>query len=170
MSVIAESNITLQFPDDNYFRFSDCQGYTSLSGYYFKEMDACWYDAENNIYWLIELKDYSGSNLTSETIEQKSWDITRKAIDSLCMLLSCKHAYDYGAKITPCLPALLNEQTQLKFITIIHCNENQKINVQHLHNQFRIKFKPYAELFGISNYAVIEHSMAAALIPKQIVR
>lgn len=37
--IITESAITLNFPDNNYFRFQDCEGYQALSGHNFKEMD-----------------------------------------------------------------------------------------------------------------------------------
>lgn len=41
MSGFTESNITLNFPDANFFRFANCNGYTALSGNHFKEMDVC---------------------------------------------------------------------------------------------------------------------------------
>lgn len=66
-----ESNITLDFPDHNFFRFSACGGYTALSGNHFKEMDACWYDTYGNIYWLFELKDFSLASLTTPTTIEK---------------------------------------------------------------------------------------------------
>jgi hypothetical protein len=103
MPGFTESNITLNFPDANFFRFATCGGYTTLSGNHFKEMDACWFDAAENLYWLIELKDFSLASLTTpETIEKKSWDIVKKATDSLCMFLSSKHAYSYAVNLDPC--------------------------------------------------------------------
>jgi hypothetical protein len=69
MPGFTESNITLNFPDANFFRFATCEGYTALSGNHFKEMDACWFDAKENLFWLIELKDFSLASLTTpETI------------------------------------------------------------------------------------------------------
>ena len=115
-------NITaagVNFPDNNFFRFADCGGYRQFSGHYFKEMDACWYDETANVYWLFELKDYSLLNLsTPETIDKKSWDMTKKAYDSLVMMLSSKHAYT--SDISACLPAIPNNTTEIKFITIVH--------------------------------------------------
>ena len=166
-----ESNITLNFPDENFFRFETCVGYTALSGNHFKEMDACWFDAEENLYWLIELKDFSLASLkTPETIEKKSWDIVKKAIDSLCMFLSSKNSYGYAANINPCLPSVPDNTTQLKFLTIIHCEIGQKADVQLINEKFKNKFRPYAELFGIKHYAVIEHSTAIRIIPKDIIQ
>ncbi len=172
MPGFTESNITLNFPDTNFFRFSACAGYAALSGNHFKEMDACWFDAGGNLYWLIELKDFSLASLTTpETIEKKSWDIVKKAVDSLCMFLSSKHAYLYAANLDPCFPVPLpNNTTQFKFITVVHCNTAQASDVQLIHNSFRTKFKPYAELFGITNYAVIEHTRAVQIIPNNMVQ
>ncbi|GAA0880110.1 hypothetical protein GCM10009119_30800 [Algoriphagus jejuensis] len=172
MPGFTESSITLNFPDTNFFRFATCAGYSALSGNHFKEMDACWFDTDNNLYWLIELKDFSLASLTTqETIEKKSWDIVKKAIDSLCMFLSSKHGYPYADGLNPCFPASTpNNTTQFKFVTIIHCNASQKADVQLINERFRNKFKPYAELFEISNYAVVEHSRAISILPNNMIQ
>lgn len=166
-----ESNITLHFPDSNFFRFSTCGGYTAQSGNHFKEMDACWYDADDNIYWLIELKDFSLASLTTpDTIEKRSWDMVKKAVDSLCMFLSSKHDYPYSANLNSCFPFIPNHTTQFKFVTIVHCDQTQKPDVQLLNERFRDKFKPYAALFGVINFSVVEHSAAMKIIPNNMVR
>ena len=41
--LITESSVTLNFPDNNYFRLCDCDGYKAIQNN-FAEMDACWYD------------------------------------------------------------------------------------------------------------------------------
>jgi hypothetical protein len=172
MPGFTESNITLNFPDANFFRFADCAGYSVLSGNHFKEMDACWFDTIGNFYWLFELKDFTLATLTTpETIEQKSWDIVKKAVDSLCMFLSSKHGYPYSTRLNLCFPVPLpNDATQFKFVTIVHCDAAQASNVQLIHNSFRTKFKPYAELFGISHYAVVEHLAAIRNIPNNMIQ
>jgi hypothetical protein len=172
MPTFTESNITLNFPDTNFFHFSSCKGYKALSRNHFKEMDACWFEANNNLYWLFELKDYSAASLAlPETMEKKSWDMVKKAIDSLCMFLSSKHAYPYALDLNPCFPPPLpTSTTQFKFVTIVHCNEEQKADVQLINEKFKNKFRPYAQLFGITNYSVVEHSAAVRKIPNNIVQ
>ncbi len=170
MPGFVESSITLNFPDNNYFRFCDCVGYTTLKGNNFKEMDACWYDNNENIYWLFELKDYTLATLDEDSIDKRTWDIVRKAIDSLCMFLSGKHTYPHSININPCLPAIPNPTTRFKFITIVHCDLAQKADVQLIHNKFRHRFKPYAQLFDIREYGVIEHTNAIRTIPNNIVQ
>lgn len=170
MPGFTESNITLNFPDSNFFRFSNCLGYTALSGNNFKEMDVCWYDMTFNLYWLIELKDFTSAALgTAQNVEDRAWNLLKKAVDSLCMFLSSKHSYPYDVKINPCLPAIPNATTEFKFITIVHCSASQAADVQLLHNSFRRKFKPYAELFGITSYGVIEHTSAINNIPNNMI-
>ena len=172
MPGFTESNITLNFPDANFFRFATCGGYTALSGGHFKEMDACWFDTGSNLYWLIELKDFSLASLsTPETIEKKSWDIVKKAVDSLCMFLSSKHKYPYAANLNQCFPVPPPDNTtQFKFVTIIHCDIRQKADVQLINDRFKNKFKPYADLFGITQYSVVEHSSAMRIIPNKMIQ
>jgi len=171
MPGFTESNITLNFPDTNFFRFSNCTGYTALCGNNFKEMDACWYDINSNLFWLIELKDFTSATLGSpQNVENRAWNLLKKAVDSLCMFLSSKHAYPYDVNLNPCLPAVPDAATEFKFITIVHCSTSQATDVQLIHNSFRRKFKPYAELFGITHYAVVEHSTAMRVIPNNMIQ
>lgn len=169
MPLFTQSNITLSFPDQNFFRFSGCAGYTQLSGNNFKEMDACWYDAHANLYWLFELKNYSMASIASaETVEQKAWDMVKKAIDSLMMFLSGKHGYAHSASLNPCFPIVPNPATQFKFITIVHCEAAQIADVQLINESFRRKFKPYAQLFDIKHYSVLEHRQAMRILPNMV--
>ncbi len=171
MPGFTESSITLDFPDSNFFRFSNCSGYTALSGNNFKEMDACWYDTTCNLYWLIELKDFTSAALnTRQNVEDRAWNLIKKAVDSLCMFLSSKHAYPYDINLNPCLPATPDSTTEFKFITIVHCSSSQAADVQLIHNSFRRKFKPYADLFGITHYAVLEHSAAIRVLPNNMIQ
>ena len=121
--------------------------------------------------WKDELKDFSSATLTTpETIEKRSWDIVKKAFDSLCMFLSSIHAYPYSGSLNPCFPIPLpNNITQFKFLTIIHCDPAQIADIQLINEKFKRKFKPYASLFGITNYSVVEHSRAMNIIPNNMI-
>ena len=171
MPGFTESNITLNFPDGNYFRFSVCPGYTALSGNFYKEMDGCWYDVNANVYWLFELKDYSLASLIPiESVEKKAWDITKKSIDSLLMFLSNKHNYPYGVNLDACFPHKPDNDTQFKLVTVIHCDASQKADVQLINEKFKRRFKPYATLFNVINYSVMEHDVAIRVIPNNMVQ
>ena len=58
---ITESGITLNFPDNNYFRLGGCDGYKKIQNN-FSEMDACWYDQANDTLYIIELKNWGNNN------------------------------------------------------------------------------------------------------------
>lgn len=171
MSGFTESNITINFPDNNFFRLADCGGYKSLKGNNFKEMDACWYSVADNTYWLIELKDFTADLTAGNTIESRVWPIVKKAVDSLLMFLSVQHNYPYAAnELLPCMPIAPNATTKFKLFTVVHCPLASKADIQLLHNSFRNKFLPYARLFGIENYGVLEHTQAMRVVPQSIVQ
>jgi len=171
MPGFTESNIILNFPDTNFFRFSACEGYRVLSGNHFKEMDACWHDTTGDIYWLIELKDYSLANIAAATtIESKVWDLVKKAVDSLSMFLSTKHSYPWFTAKYPNLPYTPANATIMKFITVVHCDTHQRADVQLMNDSFKNKFKPYAELFGIQYYSVVNHTSAKAIVPNNMIQ
>jgi hypothetical protein len=130
-------------------------------------------DKSKNVYWLIELKDFSFTNPHQEVkIKQKTIDLVKKAVDSLCMFLSSKHSYPFAkAKINPCMRlSIPDDLTQFNFVTIIHCDQSQKADIMLINEQFRSRFKPYAELFGIKYYAVVEHSSATKFLPNNMVQ
>ena len=68
---IEESSIVLDFPDNNYFRLQDCEGYKQIQ-HNLKEIDVCWYDANSDILYLIELKDWGSNTLEEEKDQSKS--------------------------------------------------------------------------------------------------
>ncbi len=63
-----------------------------------------------------------------------------------------------------------DDLTQFNFVTIIHCDQSQKADIMLINEQFRSRFKPYAELFGIKYYAVVEHSSATKFLPNNMVQ
>lgn len=167
MPSITESNITLEFSDERFFRLESCPGYRKLSGYYFKEMDICWYDHAQQIYWLIELKDYSYGNLDSTaSIDKKAMDLVKKSVDTVSMFMAMRHQYPYATQLLPCIPdGTIPPDVRLKLLSIIRCENSQRPDIQLLNNAYRNRFKPYAELFNIRQYTVAEYSTAARLLP-----
>ena len=66
MAGFTESNITLDFPTSDWFRFEKSKPYSSISGFHFKEMDACWLKNMGSAqfeFYAIELKDYRSAKL-----------------------------------------------------------------------------------------------------------
>ena len=168
---MTESGTTLTFPDKNYFRFQDCDAYRSLSGFHFKEMDACWYETSSDVYWLIELKDYRSANLKdAKGIESRAWDIVKKAVDTLNMFLACRHNYSLSPGFAACMNRAPAGATKLKVVSIIQCDHGQRADVQLLRDAFRSRFKAYALLFDIDTYTVVRHDQAVRLLPYNFYR
>lgn len=101
MSGFTESSITLDFPTGSWFRFEKSQPYSSISGFHYKEMDACWVKdmgPGQSEFYAIELKDYKSAKF-AEKAETRVWDIVKKVVDTIQMFLSARHQYPFGKKL-----------------------------------------------------------------------
>lgn len=113
-----ESSITLDFPDTNHFRLSECDGYKSLQN--IREMDFCWHHENEDILYLIELKDWGNESINEESdpsfsdddIEEKKRGIAtyrvrnlvEKSIGTLSMFSSILLNRSAGRRINDCAP------------------------------------------------------------------
>lgn len=97
MNGFTESGITLDFPTNKWFRFEKTDFYRTISGNHFKEIDACWLDVDNNIFYLIELKDYTSTNI-SEQVEMRINNLWKKSVDSLQMINSALNLFPQFVK------------------------------------------------------------------------
>lgn len=159
-----ESNISIDFPSQ-FSRICDCTGYTDLSGNFFKEMDVSYFEDSINTYYLIELKDFSLANITEpQFMRKRAWDLVKKSVDSLCFFLCTKHRYPYDINIDPFITRKPDSQTTFQLLNIIHCDPLQQPDIQLLNNLYRQIFMPYARLFNIRYYAVLEHSAAIRIL------
>lgn len=175
---ITESSITLNFPDNNYFRLCDCEGYKAIQ-HNFAEMDACWYDQSADILYLIELKNWehnglneeSDSSYTSDKIQQMKEGISdhrirnllKKSIDTTCMFMSILLGKVNGNKIQLCSPFTISKNTTIKLISIINWTETDSTYITTINTQYKSKFNSYAKLFDIKTFMVITKSKASEL-------
>lgn len=160
---ITESLITLNFPDKNYFRFQDCQGYKSIQNH-FKEMDVCWYDVNNDILYLIELKDWSVADLSNTGYsEQRIWDLVKKSVDSVSMIISILLKKPHSTSIQTCLPFSISNETKIKLLSIVNCNNADKVFVATVNTEYKSRFNAYAKLFDINTFVVLTKDKATQL-------
>lgn len=160
---ISESSITLNFPDNNNFRFEDCDGYKKIQTH-FKEMDACWYDVKNDILYLIELKDWRIANLSNDAYSDKRiWDLVKKSVDSVCMFIAILLNKPYSARIQDCIPFKITNNTKIKLLTIINCNSEHISYIATVNSEYKTRFKSYAKLFNVSTFVVLTKSRAIQL-------
>jgi len=157
-----ESGITLNFPDSNYFCFENCFGFQTLSAFHFKEMDACWFDTENRILYVIELKDFTNADIEDkdkDIAKKRVWNLVKKSVDSLCMFLAILNNTQFSTKISSCLPPNIKLQDfSIKFIHIINCLDKQE-GVQFLRDDFIQKIKPYQMLFDFK-FSILTYQQA----------
>lgn len=162
-----ESNINLEFPDNRFFRLEKCPAYQKLSSYAFKEMDACWFDINNNTYWLIELKDFTIAEISPNhpNFKKQAEGLVKKSIDCLNIFIAYKHQYNGALHFSECFGQQYPLHATLNLVSIIHCTPSQQPDITHLNNAYRNRFKAYAKLFDLENYAIVEHEMARRLLP-----
>ena len=169
----------MNFPDNNYFRFENCDGYKKLS--HIKEMDACWYDQENDILYIIELKNWENNNLieesnsevTMEKIKEMKESISKhrvnelikKSLDSLCMLNSILLNKPFSENIQKCIAFSFTIDTKIKLLSIINWTETDNTYISNINTQYRTKFNSYAKLFDIKTFLVLTKSKASEVFP-----
>lgn len=97
MAGFTESGITLDFPTPDWFRFEKSQPYAGISGFHYKEMDACWVkdmNTDHAIFYAIELKDYT--SCSTDSSKERVWDIVKKVVDTIQMFLSAYYQNKFG--------------------------------------------------------------------------
>lgn len=177
---ITESSITLNFPDNNYFRLGDCEGYKILQNH-FAEMDVCWYDSTKDILYLIELKNWENNRLVEESdpnsipekiqgmkegiSNHRITNLLKKSIDSTCMFMSILLGKDYGNKIRECSPFAITRRTTIKLLSIIHWTDADSTYIAHINTQYKSRFNSYAKLFDIKTFLVLTKDKAAEIFP-----
>ena len=157
-----ESNIELDLPEADSFRFQDLDSYKKLSSYSFKEADACWYDKDRNRLYLVELKDFTSANLAEAgNIKTRIFDLIKKSVDSLQMILSIQLKNNYGNKITDEMGFELSENCKIKFVMILNINDFQKEALNAIGDKFKVQFKAYETIFDLERPVIINRDKAA---------
>jgi hypothetical protein len=173
---ITESGITLNFPDNNYFRLEDCDGYKKIQSN-FSEMDACWYDQVNDTLYLIELKDWGNNNLQEENdpdfsetkisemkegiSKHRIYNLLKKSIDTTCMFMSILLGKPYAANIQACSPFTITNKTKVNLLSIINWTDADSSYISNINTVFKTKFHSYARLFDIKAFLVLTKEKAA---------
>lgn len=173
---VVESSISLNFPDNNYFRIGECDGYKSIQNN-FAEMDACWYDQANDILYIIELKDWGDNKLLEESdpsyseakiAEMKKGiskyrisNLLKKSVDTTCMYMSILLDKKEGLEIQKCSPFSITKNTSIKLLSIINWTELDTSYVSNINTEYKSKFNSYAKLFDIKVFLVLTKTQAS---------
>ena len=174
---ITESGITLNFPDNNFFRFENCLGHRNLQN--IKEMDVCWYEQATDTLYIIELKGWENNNLieendpnvSAETIEANKKgisvhrinDLWKKSVDSVSMFMSILLNKPYAATIQACSPFTITHNTKIKLLSIINWTNPDLTYIANVNSEYKSRFKSYAKLYDIRTFVVMTKSQAAQI-------
>lgn len=175
---ITESSITLNFPDNNYFRLCDCDGYKAIQNN-FAEMDACWYDQASDILYIIEVKNWENNNLAEESDPKytrkkiqgmkegisnyRIRNLLKKSVDTTCMFMSILLGKANGNKIQQCSPFTISSNTTIKLLSVINWNDTDSTYISTINTQYKSKFNSYAKLFDIKTFIVLTKDKASEL-------
>lgn len=175
---MTESAITVNFPDNNFFRFQDCQGYRNIQNH-FKEMDLCWYHQTEDTLYLIELKNWGDNTLIEENdpsitkeeiIKNKKGisdarinNLFKKSIDSLSMFMCLLLKKPYANNIQNCIPFEISPETKIKFLSIINWTSTDITYISNINTEYKSRFKPYARLYNINTYMVLTKEQASKI-------
>lgn len=162
MAGFRESGVELDFPNGKWFRFCDLPSYRKLSGYNFKEVDACWQPESKELFYLIELKDYSAENaLRKENTVSRIDEIVKKSVDSIQMALSMIFQTQYGSLLEDESGVDLHSQHQQLFlIFVIRENPENILMLSSLKDVCQRRFMPYVRLWGSIKYNILTYSQA----------
>lgn len=172
---ITESSITLNFPDNNFFRFENCNGHKQLN--HIKEMDVCWYDKAEDILYIIELKNWENNRLieeddltiSKEVIDKNKKNISehrvnelwKKSLDSVCMFTSILLKRPFSSEIQQCSPFTITAKTTIILLSIINWTEIDSTYISMINAAYKSKFNSYAKLFGIKTFLVLSKKQAS---------
>ncbi len=172
---ITESSITLNFPDNNFFRFEDCKGYKDIQNN-FKEMDACWYEQTTDTLYIIELKNWGNGKLIEEDDPDFSVEkikemkdgisksninvLVKKSVDSVSMFISILLEKPYSINIQNCFPFKISKTTKIKLLSIVNWTNPDTAHIAFINTEYKSKFMPYAKLFDIQTFVVMTKNQA----------
>lgn len=150
MAGFTESSITLDFPTGHWFRFERSSPYDRISGFHYKEMDACWVKdmgASNAKFYAIELKDYSAANL-KETSSTRVWDIVKKVVDTIQMFMSARYQNSFGKQLEADKSVDLHKGIQKAvFLTIVNFKVEDVQLFQAMRDECLLRLKGYSSVW-----------------------
>lgn len=161
MAGFTESGITLEF-DDFWFRFQGSKVFSGITGIGNKEMDACYRDRNDKIFYAIELKDYSGiGSIDKSNVQQRICNIIKKSIDTLQMLLSVKFRNSFGEALeTEFNTDFLLTNLPVRLITIINVSPSNEMMVNALQTKCMSLLKPYSKIWDNVSFSIVTYRQA----------
>lgn len=159
-----EHSVCVNFPTADYWQFSNCHAYQTISAHKVKEMDIGWWDAANHILWLVELKafinpanpmhqpvDLVPANGNDKDIQYWIEELYNKAVHSLCMV------YSNQAGTQACLPVIPAIPHAAKLVYLLRPLAGQEAYLTFIKDELKNRLKPFLALFNVTTVAVINY-------------
>lgn len=167
MAGFVESGISLDFPTDSWFRFEKTEPHKSISGFNFKEMDACWVDYEHQKFYAIELKDYTVTgSLELTNVMNRKWNIAKKVVDTIQMYLAAKYQTAFGQNLESEKKVDVHSTfLDAYFITIINVPDSSRGYIGAFKDTCLATLKGYTKVWDNTHITVMTYEQAKQKLP-----
>ncbi|MBO5628275.1 MAG: hypothetical protein J5965_04265 [Aeriscardovia sp.] len=165
MAGFSESGIDLDFTSGTWFRFQESEPYSSVSGFGFKEMDACYLEIRQDgskVFYAIELKDFTeAESLTEDTMSKRIWNIVKKNVDTLQMFLSARYQHSFGKALEREKNIDLHtDLSKVFFLTIVNVKPENAQMVQTLKDKCLGKLCAYSKVWDSISFTLMTKEQA----------
>ena len=165
MPIYLESGLTINLPNQDYFRVSDCPTWRKkLNTLSLKEMDFGWWDATTNQLYLLEVKDFTQLDHPKATKPKKPQDFIKdfvtKATDTLFLLagvwLSSGKGESMKKELIVTCPNFPTAISKVKLIFVVKTTApSAGIWIADLQNEIRNQLRGRVILFDLNPDDVI---------------
>lgn len=97
----SEGNLTVELPDNRYFRFEQCNTYSRVSAYGITEVDFVWMAERDDRIWIMELKDYGPDSQgeLSEALESLRNELPKNLVHAFLLVASVWSETSFGRRL-----------------------------------------------------------------------
>lgn len=163
MSIYTESGISINLSKYPHLRLKDCEGYQSISEFFFKEVDFIWWSQQDNCLYLSDFKDFSNAQSRSK-IEKVIPNLVDKTVHSLTVLstiwLNTNGASDITKFFKEHLPQTVLTKVEVKIIHVINCASIFDMHFSAINSAFMQRFGAFHKLFDIETSLILPISKA----------
>ena len=172
MPIYSESGLTINLPNQDYFRVSDCLTWSrKLNTLSLKEMDFGWWDATANQIYFLEVKDFTQLNHPKAKKPKKPQDFIEnfvtKATDTMFLMagvwLSSGEGKSMKNEILTTCPNFPVRLSKFKLIFVVKTTDlNAHIWIADLNNAIRNHLRGRVILFNLNpdDIILIDHQTA----------
>lgn len=167
MHQIEENGITLSFPDANYIQFGRTEEYKKLKSHSVKEMDVCWYNAERNTFWMIELKAFinpkNNKHIETDLSDSKKFDhwldeLYTKMLHTLSMVESNR------STTKQLRDQRISDETTFILAAVLNVKTGQETYCQHIADKLNARLKPIKAIYKVSSIKIIPYSLGHEVV------